>query len=199
MTDAFHHGNLKHDALEVGLKIIETDGYQKVEIKKIAAACGVSSPSIYRHFKNKDALMMALLTRVSAIFHDYLYCVDNRTPVDELVEMGIKFIHFSYEYKHYFEFLFNSEFVNKVISDGQNMTVAMDSKNSFSLFKKTVKRYLVEINAKGNFEMHVINLWSYISGLALISDNLEVANKEQQLAVYVRKMIEIYTNGISNC
>lgn len=59
----FHHGNLKNDALEKGLQIIKENGYENVEIKNIAKACGVSSPSIYRHFQSKNDLMMALFVK----------------------------------------------------------------------------------------------------------------------------------------
>lgn len=195
----FHHGDLKNAALREGLKIIETSGYQQVEIKTIAQACGVSSPSIYRHFKSKKDLMNALLVRVSELFYDYLDCQDDqaKSPREELIAMGIRFIRFSQDQQHYFEFLFNSEFAYKVNYDHEQLSVKMANHNSFSLFEKTVKRYLLAMQVKDNMEMHVINLWSYISGLAKVSDLIESSNKEQQLADYVRNMMAIYTSGIS--
>lgn len=104
----FHHGDLKNAALREGLKIIETSGYQQVEIKTIAQAFGVSSPSIYRHFKSKKDLMNALLVKVSELFYDYLDCQDDqaKSPREELIAMGIRFIRFSQDQQHYFEFLF---------------------------------------------------------------------------------------------
>lgn len=195
----FHHGDLKNAALREGLKIIETSGYQQVEIKTIAQACGVSSPSIYRHFKSKKDLMNALLVKVSELFYDYLYCQDDqaKSPREELIAMGIRFIRFSQDQQHYFEFLFNSEFAYKVNYDHEQLSVKMANHNSYSLFEKTVKRYLLAMQVKDNMEMHVINLWSYISGLAKVSDLIESSNKEQQLADYVRNMMAIYTSGIS--
>lgn len=195
----FHHGDLKNAALREGLKIIETSGYQQVEIKTIAQACGVSSPSIYRHFKSKKDLMNALLVKVSELFYDYLDCQDDqaKSPREELIAMGIRFIRFSQDQQHYFEFLFNSEFAYKVNYDHEQLSVKMANHNSYSLFEKTVKRYLLAMQVKDNMEMHVINLWSYISGLAKVSDLIESSNKEQQLADYVRNMMAIYTSGIS--
>lgn len=195
----FHHGDLKNAALREGLKIIETRGYQQVEIKTIAQACGVSSPSIYRHFKSKKDLMNALLVKTSELFYDYLdYQNDQaKSPKEELIAMGIRFIRFSWEQQHYFEFLFNSEFAYKVNYDHEQLSVEMNNHNSFSLFEKTVKRYLLAMQVKDNMEMHVINLWSYISGLAKVSDLIESGNKEQQLEGYVRNMMAIYTSGIN--
>ncbi|WP_040468657.1 TetR/AcrR family transcriptional regulator [Limosilactobacillus gastricus] len=195
----FHHGDLKNAALREGLKIIETSGYQQVKIKTIAQACGVSSPSIYRHFKSKKDLMNALLVKVSELFYDYLDCQDDqaKSPREELIAMGIRFIRFSQDQQHYFEFLFNSEFAYKVNYDHEQLSVKMVNHNSFSLFEKTVKRYLLAMQVKDNMEMHVINLWSYISGLAKVSDLIESSNKEQQLEDYVRDMMAIYTSGIS--
>lgn len=195
----FHHGNLKNAALREGLKIIETRGYQQVEIKTIAQACGVSSPSIYRHFKSKKDLMNALLVKTSELFYDYLDYQDDqaKSPKEELIAMGIRFIRFSWEQQHYFEFLFNSGFAYKVNYDHEQLSVEMNNHNSFSLFEKTVKRYLLAMQVKDNMEMHVINLWSYISGLAKVSDLIESGNKEQQLEGYVRNMMAIYTSGIN--
>ncbi len=195
----FHHGDLKNAALREGLKIIETRGYQQVEIKTIAQACGVSSPSIYRHFKSKKDLMNALLVKTSELFYDYLDYQDDqaKSPKEELIAMGIRFIRFSWEQQHYFEFLFNSGFAYKVNYDHEQLSVEMNNHNSFSLFEKTVKRYLLAMQVKDNMEMHVINLWSYISGLAKVSDLIESGNKEQQLEGYVRNMMAIYTSGIN--
>ena len=195
----FHHGDLKNAALREGLKIIGTRGYQQVEIKTIAQACGVSSPSIYRHFKSKKDLMNALLVKTSELFYDYLDYQDDqaKSPKEELIAMGIRFIRFSWEQQHYFEFLFNSGFAYKVNYDHEQLSVEMNNHNSFSLFEKTVKRYLLAMQVKDNMEMHVINLWSYISGLAKVSDLIESGNKEQQLEGYVRNMMAIYTSGIN--
>ena len=112
----FHHGNLKNDALEKGLQIIKENGYENVEIKNIAKACGVSFPSIYRHFQSKNDLMMALFVKVSELFYSYLYCDEDldKPPRDEIINMGIGFVRFSREYQHYYEFLFNSNFTNRV-------------------------------------------------------------------------------------
>ena len=143
--------------------------------------------------------MNALLVKTSELFYDYLDYQDDqaKSPKEELIAMGIRFIRFSWEQQHYFEFLFNSGFAYKVNYDHEQLSVEMNNHNSFSLFEKTVKRYLLAMQVKDNMEMHVINLWSYISGLAKVSDLIESGNKEQQLEGYVRNMMAIYTSGIN--
>ena len=104
----FHHGDLKNEIIKQGLKIIYDKGFQSVELKDISKACHVSTPSIYRHFDGKSDLMDKLLIEVSHIFYNFLKkeCHHSYEDAEEdLINMGVRFLQFSQDYPHYFEFL----------------------------------------------------------------------------------------------
>ncbi|MCM2272170.1 MAG: TetR/AcrR family transcriptional regulator [candidate division Zixibacteria bacterium] len=42
-------------------RLFGQDGYEKVTIKQLADACGVTEPAIYRHFESKEAIYEAVL------------------------------------------------------------------------------------------------------------------------------------------
>ncbi len=46
-------------------RLIAENGYLAVRLEDIGAAAGVSSPAIYRHFPNKEALLVELLVGIS--------------------------------------------------------------------------------------------------------------------------------------
>src|SRR6202048_5598389 len=46
-------------------RLIAERGYLAVRVKDTGAAAGVSGPAIYRHFPNKEALLVELLVGVS--------------------------------------------------------------------------------------------------------------------------------------
>jgi len=60
------------EIVEISLEILKTGGCQKLTMKKIAQQVGISEQAIYRHFKNKTAILAAIIEyfkgRVSKIF-----------------------------------------------------------------------------------------------------------------------------------
>lgn len=198
----FHHGDLKNEIIKQGLKIIAKKGFKAVELKDIAKACGVSTPSIYRHFNNKDSLMESLLFNVAEIFYDFLATGVNSDfsgdPKENLVYMGLRFVKFSQEYPRYFEFLFYSGFERHLNLGADIQLKHCHEKNSFELFKQEVIKYLNGCGVKNNYNLHIVNLWAYISGLAGIVDSLDVADKDKILAEYISSMVQTYTLGITH-
>lgn len=198
----FHHGNLKNEIIKQGLKIIDQKGFKAIELKNIAEACGVSTPSIYRHFNNKDSLMENLLFNVAEIFYDFLATglkVDSKkSPKENLIYMGLRFVKFSQEYPYYFEFLFYSGFECHIKLDTDIHLKYCHEKNSFELFKQEVIKYLDSYGIKQNYTPHIVNLWAYISGLAGIVDSLDVVDKDKILAEYISNMVQTYTLGITH-
>jgi AcrR family transcriptional regulator len=56
----YHHGHLRHAAIEAGMQLIEASNSADISLREIARAIGVSAPSIYRHFPDKACLLAAL-------------------------------------------------------------------------------------------------------------------------------------------
>src|SRR5580765_8376729 len=46
-------------------RLVAENGYLAVRLEDIGAAAGVSGPAIYRHFPNKEALLVELLVGIS--------------------------------------------------------------------------------------------------------------------------------------
>ncbi len=51
--------------LDEALTLYSRDGYDAVGMRDIAAACGMTATSIYRHFDNKEALLVGIFDRLS--------------------------------------------------------------------------------------------------------------------------------------
>lgn len=56
----YHHGNLRQSLIAQGLKLLELRGDAEISVRELAREIGVSTGAAYRHFENKDALMVAL-------------------------------------------------------------------------------------------------------------------------------------------
>ncbi|MBB3038343.1 TetR/AcrR family transcriptional regulator [Hoyosella altamirensis] len=55
----------RRQLLSAAAKLIAERGYNGVRLEDIGAEVGISGPAIYRHFPNKEALLVELLTGVS--------------------------------------------------------------------------------------------------------------------------------------
>lgn len=56
----FHHGNLRAALLELAAQELALHGYEALSLRDLAESLGVSAAAPYRHFENKNALLVAL-------------------------------------------------------------------------------------------------------------------------------------------
>jgi AcrR family transcriptional regulator len=52
--------------IEEATRLFGQDGYKKVTIKQLAAACGITDAALYRHFRSKEAIYAEVLKSVEA-------------------------------------------------------------------------------------------------------------------------------------
>lgn len=57
---SYRHGDLKAEAVRIGVEILELDGSDGITMRKIATAAGVTHRALYRHFNDRDALLRSI-------------------------------------------------------------------------------------------------------------------------------------------
>lgn len=60
LKTTYHHGNLREALVAAGLELLESTPADSLSLREIARQAGVSANAVYRHFADKDALLMAL-------------------------------------------------------------------------------------------------------------------------------------------
>ncbi|MGY2061985.1 SACE_7040 family transcriptional regulator, partial [Nocardia gipuzkoensis] len=55
----------RQQLLEAGARLIADRGFPGVRLEDLGAAAGISGPAVYRHFPNKEALLVELLVGIS--------------------------------------------------------------------------------------------------------------------------------------
>jgi AcrR family transcriptional regulator len=86
--------------------LAEAGNADKVSIRAVADAVGVTPPSIYLHFADKDALLDAVVTDVFADLDTAILAAAERTagqsPLAVLLAQGLAYVHFAVEHpEHY--------------------------------------------------------------------------------------------------
>jgi AcrR family transcriptional regulator len=59
---AYHHGDLRRALVEEAVRTIQANGVQSLTLRAVGQKLGVSRTALYRHFKDKTALLMAVAT-----------------------------------------------------------------------------------------------------------------------------------------
>lgn len=191
----YHHGNLREKILQAAFDLLDEEGINAVGIRKIARLLDVAHSAPANHFKNKQALLIALaaesfreLNANIAQEHDQ-QAQDCRQTIhafsNSVLEFGLK-------YPNRYKLLWRREYSDDQSDD---LGKAMDDIYAVltGILNEHAKRKKVDV------ESQAIALWSLIHGYVLLrlDENLtagydEVTGIERQIAI-----IDVLIDGIA--
>ncbi|AAK80717.1 AcrR family transcriptional regulator [Clostridium acetobutylicum] len=199
----YHHGNLKKDMIKNGLQLLTTEGYEAFSLRKVAKMCGVSHTAPYKHFKNKDELISAIIFEATQKFKKSLeetsikYQHDFKTQV---IEVGKRYIQFMVENPDYFKVLFINNLNNKIIIQDKSMLCIQG--DSFNPFKNTASSYLSSLKTEysdKDLNLSILSIWSTIHGLAALLSNKTIIYSGDYLELaenIIRKNLNCITDSL---
>lgn len=171
----YHHGNLRNDMIKNGLKLLTNKGYEEFSLRKVAKMCGVSHTAPYKHFKNKDDLICAIISEGTEKFKKSLEKISLEYTTDfkaQVLELGKKYVKFMVENPDYFKLLIMDNLSNKVFICNHNLSCIKG--DSFDSFRKSILNYLNSVKgccSNEELNLSVLSLWSTIHGLAIMLTN----------------------------
>jgi AcrR family transcriptional regulator len=188
----YHHGNFKHAIIEAAIEIIQNEGIKMLSLRNVARKIGVSHSALYRHYKNKEELIVSLALNG---FQKLIQIMDKAIekfpddPKARLKEMGKKHIQFAVKNSVYYRLMF-ADYIN-------NKTEYPDLFKAYDVcFKK-----LIEVlgqcanrknSKKGSYMITAISIWSLLHGYSsLIIDNKKDKNvgSEIQIDLILNKLL----------
>ena len=89
--------DLRESLLLAGIAELEAHGLAGFSLRRVAAACGVSCAAPYKHFKDKDALIAAILSYIHekwALLERHICTAYPKGGADRLVELCLADIRF---------------------------------------------------------------------------------------------------------
>lgn len=75
----------KDDILSAGIKIIETEGFDRLTLSSLASELGVKKPSIYHYFDSKDEIISELYVRARELLRKHTFRVDFTLSAEEVL------------------------------------------------------------------------------------------------------------------
>lgn len=107
----YHHGNLRAELIDAGLKLIEEKGVRALTLREIGARVGVSRMAAYRHFADKADLLGAISEVGFTQFADALEHACRGAKPDafsRLRAMALAYVRFAAERRAHYEVMFSS-------------------------------------------------------------------------------------------
>ncbi|MEG8177163.1 TetR/AcrR family transcriptional regulator [Nocardia terpenica] len=158
-------GQLRTEILEAAAELLARTGdAEAVSIREIGRRVGVSAPSIYRHFADKDALIEAVVVRVFENLDAALAAATDPTesPITRMRDQGLAYIRFALDHPEQYRIA-----TARHAGEGPNSVDLVLSSGVFQRFAGSV-RDAMDTGAitPGDPMPIVLELWAAAHGLA---------------------------------
>lgn len=99
---------VRSSILRASWKIVETEGWQALSIRKIAEAIEYSTPVIYDHFANKEAILFEFTREGFRLLNEQLLQAKKQSSQSDqqLVAMADAYWKFAFSHKEYYQLMY---------------------------------------------------------------------------------------------
>jgi AcrR family transcriptional regulator len=188
----YHHGDLRQALISHGLALLEADDDARLSLRQLARAAGVSPSAVYRHFANKEDLMVALavegferLTRKQG--DAYLRVQQEKASSLEAFRAGgFAYVHFARLNPALFRLMFG-----RFSANHRNDALEKASRlNSEVLMLGIRKIFGAQLDEK-KLRAVCVGTWSMIHGLSALILDQQLSEKEDELDELIETTIAL--------
>jgi len=92
--------------MDAAREMFVRDGYEAVTLRKIAQSIEYSQGIIYQYFKDKQALVQAIIRKDSEDLRQHLLeCLTIKDPIDQIVEMARRYVTWGAEHPNHYHLM----------------------------------------------------------------------------------------------
>jgi AcrR family transcriptional regulator len=196
-ADGYHHGDLRRALVDAAIVLLERGGPERLSLREVARAAGVSQSAPYNHFAGKQDLLAWLATtgfRELEASQAAIAAADG--PADgRLVDLGVDYLRAALARPQLYRLMFGTG-----IEDWSAHPALVGAKGaSADPLKAAIARYLSG-SAQPDGEVvdtAMVVLWSLVHGLASLSiDGSLNRDKHPDLEEFVRRGVAVFVGGL---
>jgi AcrR family transcriptional regulator len=160
----YHHGNLRHALIEAALEIIEQEGYQALSLRSLAQAVKVSSGAPYRHFPDRNALLVAVASEGFRLLLESGQTFSHRDmpALEQAHAMGRAFLSFTEQRPALFMLMFDSGLLVETAEDDELGRLV---RAAYAMMGDVVSALMPQASDK-TLQARLIAMWSTLYGYA---------------------------------
>ena len=160
----YHHGNLRESLLDQGLRLLEESGEQGFSLRELARRVGVTANAAYRHFANKNDLMMALaaagLDRFAASQAAAWQAADGDAR-ERFLAIGCDYVRFARDHPALFRLMFG-----RFVAEHRNAELERASEAAFAGLCQGVGAALELASDAEETRLAAYNAWALVHGFS---------------------------------
>jgi AcrR family transcriptional regulator len=160
----------REQILTVARDLVLEHGAEGLSMRRVAAKVGISATAIYRHYRDKGALLRAVVEQGFQVFASYLFrALEGKTPLERLDLAGHHYIRFALEQPKYYQLIFMS-WMGETRPDLGCEPQPQRAEPTFQFVLDRVDECIGQglFRADLNAEDAAIGLWSQVHGLAAL-------------------------------
>lgn len=169
---AYHHGDLREALIEAALATIADTGPKGLTIREVARRAGVSHAAPYRHFTDKDELILAAVERGFELLDRQMTEAREAAgpdPLKQFAASGEAYLDFAMEYPAYYRVMFSGDLLN---SNGHEMLRHTSNPALEKMVEDIKNCQALGVVRAGDPLLHAIVIVSTVHGFAtLVNDN----------------------------
>ena len=194
----YHHGNLREVLISSALEILKEGTLQDLSLRALARKAGVSQTAPYRHFEDKEALIVVLMQEGSHLLQEEMRLASEHSsdPIERLIKLGISYYDFAEAHPAHFRLMFGGNLECK-----EKYTQLVEVEQKGHNIVQCIVADCMKLPDAPEVSEDIVRLscWSLVHGLAtlLLNDiaSDEIPSDENKRAV-VSQVISLYTRSL---
>jgi len=164
----YQFGDLRLRLLKTASEILSEKGLKKLTMRSLSNKVGVSRTAPYRHFENKDALLLAIAEKgfnELTIRYKKINCDKSLDSLSKLQNIALAYIEFAIINPGPFRLMFGQE----IIQHQRSEKLCSDARATFNEYLIAVKALQDEKNITTvDYSVLANYFWTIVHGLAIL-------------------------------
>ncbi len=159
---SYHHGDLRNATIALAHEVVAARGHDALVMRELATTLGVSIGALYRHFADRNALMLLLANDSHAELLEEVNGFSRyEDPWQALRATAAAVIEFAQQRVRMFRLMYADEVVNAPDADAQLPAQAGAYRAVIALFRRALPEVPI-----AQVRLHAITFWSTVFGYA---------------------------------
>ena len=165
-TNSYHHGELRSAVERIAWDTVVSDGAENLSLRACARAANVDPAAVYRHFKSKDDILIALthhaFAELSAAMLTDTEQSGDLTAEDAVMTVGLTYVDYATRNPNIFSMMFaiaGKSPAEKLAQGGDN------NPNAYQILQSALRAWLPGLDDQ-KLEVLSFALWSNVHGLS---------------------------------